>query len=142
MKTYTLKEAIGNDLISPGDTFKTEDDAYCDFTMYQDGTVKNSNGHPLGISKENLGIVGQIIPAKKESVKFGEWWYIYPDCHCNRCKRAAKDSWQASAENQDILYADLMDIIDSTEVGYQNVADKIRELKKEAGKIYSIIDPL
>lgn len=47
----------------------------------------------------------QIIPAKKEMVSFKDWFFYFEP---NVTRKNAEFIWQNSAENRDLLYADLM----------------------------------
>lgn len=132
-----LKEAIYKML--PGDIFETDENCYSVFKMQQNGTLKTTSETIVSFSAEHMTIKGQIIPAKKEMVNFDEWNTEEQRSGDGAMMTAYEHrelAWQASEQNRDLLYVDLMGLIDKfrsntglfSESGITEEVDKIKDV--------------
>lgn len=128
---FYFYEAVGR--MSPGDVFSPHRSEYGEFYMTEDRELKFEDGENITLHSDHFNLLGFIIPAKKEPVSFRNW-----HLHNGRILTDkdspysyAEESWKASAENRDLLYADLMEAIRrgisaKDESEYESISDDIR----------------
>lgn len=144
MENISLEKAIH--IMKTGDKFKTKLTAYMDMVMVENGTLKGvSINDKVEMSVANLGIMGKIISAKKEMVNAEKILdkYLPKECMAGGEPREYRDDdvlviIQLSAENRDLLYSDLMGMIDKNRTDLEN--DGFSCISEQFHKIEAILN--
>lgn len=138
-----LKDEIFN--MKHGDTFQCSDGDLIKLDEYDHLRFANSNILVV-MNLENLKRVGKIIPVKKEPVGAEESVRKYMNVNgwenISTYKQAYIIGFKHSAENRDLLYADLMEYINemlpSEKIG---VWSNECRFKSEIDKINAVLHP-